>query len=54
MAQAVDDAIKSFRMNRTLFLLYDATKYMVAIGAVQKSLYSRLFYVTYVVFLLQN
>ena len=48
IAQAVDDAVGSLRVNRNscCHSLSDAAKYMMAAGAILKSLYSKLFHVT--------
>ena len=56
IAQAVDDAVRNLRMNRSFFclLLSNATKYMIAAGITLKSLYPKLFYVTCVEHLLHN
>ena len=49
IAQAVDDAARSLGINKNAFclLLSDAAKYMVAGGAILKSLYPKLFHETY-------
>ena len=56
IAQAVDDAVRNFGINRSFFclLLSDAAKYMIAAGITLKSLYSKLFHVTCVAHLLHN
>ena len=56
IAQAVDDAVRNLKINRSLFcmLLSDAAKYMIAAGITLKSLYSKLFHVTCVAHLLHN
>ena len=56
IAQVVDNAVRNFEMNRSfLYLLVsDATKYMIAAGIILKSLYPKLFHVTYVAYLLHN
>ena len=56
IAQAVDDAVRNLEINRSFFslLLSDAAKYMIAAGITLKSLYPKLFHVTYVAHLLQN
>jgi len=56
IVQAIDDAIRSLGVNRNSFclLLSDAARYMVAAGNVLKSLYLKLFHVTYVAHLLHN
>ena len=56
IAQAVDDAARNLGFNRSFFclLLSDAAKYLIAAGTTLKSLYSKLFYVTYVAHLLHN
>ena len=48
VAQAVDDAVRSLGVSRNTFcfLLYDAVKYMVAAGAILKSLHPKQFHVT--------
>ena len=54
IAQAVDDAVRNFGMNRSFccLLLSDATKCMTAAGITPKSLYPKLFHVTCVAHLL--
>jgi len=56
IAEAVGDAVRTLGTNRNSFclLLFDAAKYMVAAGAIPKSLYPKLFHVTYVAHLLHN
>ena len=56
IAQAVDDAVRNFGINRSFFclLLSDAAKYMIAAGIKLKSLYSKLFHVTCLAHLLHN
>ena len=56
IAQAVDDAVRNFGINRSFFclLLSDAPKYMIAAGITLKSLYPKLFHVTCVAHLLHN
>ena len=63
IAQAVDDGIqkknkknRNFGISRSFFclLLSDTTKYMIAAGITQKSLYPKLFHVTCVAHLLHN
>ena len=56
IAQAVDDAVGNFGINRRFFclLLPDAAKYMIAAGITLKSLYPKLFHVTCVAHLLYN
>ena len=56
IAQAVDNAVRCLEINRNFFgfLLFDAAKYIVAAGVIPKSLYSKLFYVSYVAHLLHN
>ena len=56
IAQAVEDAVRNFGINRSFFclLLSDATKYMIAAGTALKSLYPKLFHVTCIVHLLHN
>ena len=56
MAKAVDVAVKNLEINRSLFclLLSDAAKYMIAAGITLKSLYPKLFHVTFVAHLLHN
>ena len=54
--QAVDDAVRNLGINRCFFclLLSNAAKYMIAAGITLKSLYPKLFHVTYVAHLLHN
>ena len=56
IAQAVDDAVGNFGINRSFFclLLPDAAKYMIAAGITVKSLYPKLYHVTCVAHLLHN
>ena len=56
ITQAVYNAVRSFGINRNSFcwLLSNTAKYMVAAGAILKSLYPKLLHVTYVAHLLQN
>ena len=56
IVQAVDDAVRHLGINRSFFclLLSDATKFMIAAGITQKSLYPKLFHVTCVAHLLHN
>ena len=56
IAQAVDDAVRNFGINRSFFclLLSDVAKYMIAAGITLKSLCSKLFHVTCVAHLLHN
>ena len=55
-AQAVDDAVRNLGINRSFFclLLFDTAKYMIAAGITLKSLYPKLFHVTYVAHLLHS
>ena len=54
IAQAVDQAVRNFGINRSFFclLVSDAAKYMIAAGMTLKSLYLKLFHVTCVAHLL--
>ena len=56
IAQTVDDAVRNLGNNRSFFclLLSDAANYMIAAGKTLKSLYHKLFYVTYVAHLLHD
>ena len=56
IAQAVDDAVRNLGINRSFFCLLpsNAAKYMIAAGITLKSLYAKLFHVTYVAHLLHN
>ena len=56
IAQAVDDAVRNFGIDRSFFclVLSDAAKYMIAAGITLKCLYSKLFHVTCVALLLHN
>ena len=56
IAQAVDDAVRKFEINRSFFclLLSDAAKYMIAAGITLKSLYPKLFHMTCVAHLFHN
>ena len=56
IGQAVDDAVKNLRINKSFFglLLSDAAKYMIAAGITLKSLYPKLLHVTCVAHLLHN
>ena len=56
IAQAVDNAVRNFGINRNLFclLLADAAKYMIAASTTLKSLYPKLFHVTCVAHLLHS
>ena len=50
IAQAVDDAVRNLGINRSFFclLLSEVAKYMIATGITLKSLYPKLFDLTYV------
>ena len=56
IAQAVGDAVRIVGINRSFFclLLSDAVKYMIAAGITLKSLYVKLFHMTWVAHLLHN
>ena len=57
IAQAVDDAVRNLGINSISFfclLLSDAAKYVIAAGITLKSLYPKLFHVTYVAHLSHN
>ena len=56
IAQAVDNAVRNLGINKSFFclLLFNAAKYMIAVGVKLKSLYPKLFHVTCVSHLLHN
>ena len=56
IAQAVDDAVRHFGINRSFFclLLSDVANYMIAAGITLKSLYPKLFHMTCVAHLLHK
>ena len=58
IARAVDNAVRNLEINKSFFCLMkklsDATKYMIAAGITLKSLYHKLFYITFVAHLLRN
>ena len=54
ISQAVDDAVRNLGINSMSFfclLLSDAAKYVIAAGITLRSLYPKLFHVTYVAYL---
>ena len=58
IARAVDNAVRNLEINKSFFCLKkklsDATNYMIAAGITLKSLFPKLFHITFVAHLLRN